>query len=182
MILNSQPFPKSVSVRANSWLIHYPRPEDHPCLSCPTCHNSPCIPPYFFPIEFLSAISAIPAVAGQSRKTNPISKTTKTPQHLAHQRVTTISGPNQREKTNPIPPSPWGPWVGDPLRDKPNYPPRYAVKAPWGEIRFSMRKTNPISPPLRRNTLTPWRRYEASPPTPHYFTANKNIDGPLHLL
>jgi len=58
----------------------------------PSCH---------YPI--LSPISAVPPVAGQSRKTKPISQSPIPTQHVIAKGFTSISRPGPREKTNPIP-------------------------------------------------------------------------------
>jgi len=108
MMLNSQPFPKSVpasvnpcpkTLRPNSWPIHSPWPQPHPC---PSSHNSPCIPPCFPPIEFSSLFSVGSVATTQLRKTNPISLSPTPTQPLLLQEFTPIPRPTARKKTNPI--------------------------------------------------------------------------------
>jgi len=148
MMLNSQPFPKSVpasvnpcpkTLRPNSWPIHSPWPQPHPC---PSSHNSPCIPPCFPPIEFSSLFSVGSVATTQLRKTNPISLSPKPTQPLLLQEFTPIPRPTARKKTNPIqieakprsrctsgpnpPPAPRSPLPAPP----PLHPPRYLQNKP----------------------------------------------------
>ena len=142
MIPHSLPFSEFVLIRANSWLVHSLPPQTHPCPSCPTCHNSPYIPPCFLPIEFFSVFSVGSVATTQLRKTNPIPKTPKPPQPLVQQSFTPTFRSMPPEKTNP---------------KQTQSPTRYAIRFTRYEIRDSPpttapRQSQPTPPPPARQT------------------------------
>ena len=119
MIPHSQPFSTSVltgvnpclqTFRPDSRLLPSPSPEPQLCLSCPSCPNLPCVPPSFLPLEVFSVFSVSALARGavaatQLRKTNPISKNPKPPQHSFLQRLTTVFHSAPPRKTNPNKPN-----------------------------------------------------------------------------
>ena len=156
-MLNSQPFPKSVSKNLPYRFVLNP-------FSLATTPDLPILPAS--PFLAIYKCRAPSTNRPLPRKTNPISDIPKPLQTLFTQSLTPISRPTHRTKTNPISPTPRGPSVGDPLRDKTTPPrsSRYASRFTRYSSRFTRYEILDFSPPfcylqgwLRPHNLTIWR-------------------------